>query len=190
MPLKKCSKFKSTIIIITALLLFLEGALFYRLALKIIYPIKYEEFVEEASLKYGIERVFIYAVIKVESGFDKDAVSSKKANGLMQITTPTAEYIAKLKGVKNYDLFDAKTNIDFGVFYMRYLFDRFGDIKTTFIAYNAGEGRVREWLNDKTYSVDGVILKSIPYEETKEYLVKIEKAIKNYKKLYPYLLDK
>ena len=155
-----------------------------------VYPVKYEKEVISASLNNGIDKTVVFAVIKVESGFNERAVSDKGAVGLMQITPKTAEYIAALKGISDYDLFLPKTNIDFGVFYIKYLLNKFGNIKTALIAYNAGEGNVLSWLKDEKYSFDGVTLKAVPFKESGEYIAKIEKTIKKYRKLYPYLLDK
>ena len=151
---------------------------------KVIYPKKYQNLVESVGEKYGVDPLFIYSIIKVESGFNKDAVSSKGAVGLMQITPSTAEYIAKLKGVKTYDLFNVETNVEFGTFYLRYLIDRFEVLETAIVSYNAGETRVSSWLKDSALSTDGKRLNFVPYKESREYLEKVFKAYDKYKKLY------
>jgi soluble lytic murein transglycosylase len=51
-------------------------------------------------------------------------------------------------------------------------------------AYNAGEGTVREWLKNEAYSSDGVILRNVPYAETKGYMKKIKKYYTIYRKIY------
>ncbi|MBR2614596.1 MAG: lytic transglycosylase domain-containing protein [Clostridia bacterium] len=151
---------------------------------RVIYPKKYQNFAESVGEKYGVDPLFIYSIIKVESGFKKDAVSSKGAVGLMQITPSTAEYIAFSKGVKTYDLFNVETNIDFGVFYLKYLIDRFEVLETAIVSYNAGETRVSAWLKDSALSLDGKRLNYVPYKESREYLEKVLKAYDKYKKLY------
>lgn len=82
----------------------------------------------------------IFAVIRTESNFRERAESGAGAKGLMQITDRTAEYIASSRGIEAYDLFCAEDNLDFGCWYLRYLFDRFPDERTALAAYNAGEG--------------------------------------------------
>ena len=157
---------------------------------KFFYPLKYKDEIIAYADYYGLDRALIFSVVKTESGFDKNAVSDRGAKGLMQLTDSTSEYVAAKKGETDYDIFEPKTNVDFGCFYLRYLFLQFADIETALCAYNAGEGRVREWLNDEEYSHDGTTLDKIPFEETENYLKKIKETLFKYKKLYGKLLDK
>ncbi len=156
----------------------------------VFYPIHFsDEIISEAN-KNGLESELVFAVVKVESSFSAGAVSNKGAVGLMQITPKTGEYIAQMLGEREYDLSDAKTNIRFGCFYIRYLLDRFADIETAMVAYNAGESKVREWLKNPEYSQNGKTLCIIPYKESREYVEKITKTFGIYKKLYGNILDK
>lgn len=149
-----------------------------------IYPLKFQAEVNEFSEKFSIDKALIYAVIKVESSFNENAKSVKGAKGLMQITDSTAEFIANKTGVKEYDLFNAKTSIGFGCWYLRYLMNKFSSLTSALCAYNAGEGNVYAWLNDKNYSLDGENLVKIPFNETREYVNKIEKAYDKYRKIH------
>lgn len=157
---------------------------------KYFYPLKYKDEIISSADYYGLDRALIFSVVKTESGFNSKAVSDKGAKGLMQLTDATAEYIAVKKGETEYDVFEPRVNVDFGCFYLRYLFLQFADIETALCAYNAGEGRVRKWLNDQRYSADGVSLDKIPFTETENYLKKIKESLVKYKKLYGKLLDK
>lgn len=182
---------KTAVIIVAVLCLSL---LIYGSAIAVqkifIYPIKYKEQVLTVSKEYNLDPALIFAVIKTESGFNEKAVSVKGAVGLMQITPKTAEYIAKKREIAKYDLYDPKTNIEFGTYYIRYLLDRFTGQKEAMAAYNAGEGTVKSWLKDERYSQDGKTLKDVPYKETERYIQKIGKSLERYKKLYQKLLDK
>ncbi len=155
-----------------------------------LYPITYKEEVLEFSDKYGVDKYLVFAVIKVESGFDKNANSDKNAKGLMQITEKTARYIADNLKIEEFDLFDAKTNVEFGCWYLKYLINKFTDIDTAICAYNAGEGNVNKWLSNTQYSDDKIRLQNIPFGETREYLKKIRKTFSKYQKIYENLLDK
>ena len=53
-----------------------------------------------------------------------------------------------------------------------------------YTAYNAGRGTVNGWLSDSKYSEDGKTLTYIPYEETKNYVDKVNTYYKIYKFLY------
>ena len=154
------------------------------------YPLKFKEEVFSASERFGVDKSLIFATAQVESNFNKHAVSNKGAIGVMQIKPSTAEFIAQKLEVEDYDLFDAKTNIDFGAWYLSYLILRFKNVDTAVCAYNAGETIVRKWLNNKEYSIDKTTLFKIPYPETSAYLKKIKKSSKKYQKLYVHILDK
>lgn len=93
--------------------------------------------IDQTADRHQIDPALVRAVIRVESGFDSRAVSSKGAEGLMQLIPATAERF----GVA--DPFDSRQNIEGGVSYLRYLLDRFnGSVPLSLAAYNAGENRV------------------------------------------------
>ena len=68
------------------------------------YPREYSEYVEKWAKEYGVPEYIVYSVIKAESDFDPDTVSSADAVGLMQIraaeSSNTFEYIAGMVGDK------------------------------------------------------------------------------------------
>ena len=154
-------------------------------------PKEYAPFVEKYSAEYGVPEDMIYAVIKTESSFDSSAVSNKGAVGLMQMLPETFEWLTKdiLRDHLGAGmLYDPETNIKYGTYYLSRLYNRFGDWDTALAAYNGGEGNVSEWLADSRYSTDGqkLIIDNIPKEfnETKNYVKKVNKALEKYKTLY------
>ena len=157
---------------------------------KYIYPLKYAQFVYEYADEYGLEKALVFSVIKVESSFNEKATSKKNAIGLMQIKIPTAKFIAVELGKASYDLYDAKTNINFGCYYIQYLYKKFNNMDTALVAYNAGETTVRGWLKDERYSKDRESLYNIPYKESQEYLLKVKQSFVKYQKLYKNFVDK
>ena len=92
---------------------------------KYFYPLKYKEEIFYYADYYGLDRALIFALVKTESGFDKDAISKANAFGLMQITENTANFIAKNLGQTSFNLFIPETNINFGCYYLRYLINKF-----------------------------------------------------------------
>lgn len=156
---------------------------------KTLYPTKYSEFVETYCEKYNLEKSFIYAVIKCESDFDKDAVSSVNAKGLMQLMPDTFDWL-KMR-LKEPDLsedmmFDPETSIRFGCYLYRYLIDDFGDVEVAVAAYHAGLGNAAKWLKNKEYSDDGKTLKKIPFPSTEQYVYKVMKTKQIYENLYDF----
>lgn len=131
-----------------------------------------EPFILEYSEKYQLDKDLVYAVIECESGFEADAVSKAGACGLMQLMPKTFLWITDTEEGE-LDIFDPETNIAAGCKYLKYLYGRFDNLETILAAYNAGEGKVSEWLRNPEYSDDGKNLKIIPYPETSMYVQKV-----------------
>ena len=158
------------------------------------YPVAYAEQIETWSRVLALDPYYVLAIMRCESSFDPEAVSSAGAIGLMQIMPDTGEWIAhKLELDDVYDqdqLYDPDTNIHFGCWYLSFLTDRFkGDRKQMTAAYNAGHGAVENWLEDPRYAENGE-LTMIPYESTAVYYERVERAYENYRRLYPELFSR
>lgn len=149
---------------------------------QIYYPTKYSSQIALASSEYSVGEALIYALINVESSFDKNAVSPKGAKGLMQLMPSTASSIAAVldEPFLEEDLFDEETNIRYGTYYIHILLAQF-DFDEAICAYNAGPSKVRSWLKNPDYSCDGEHLDRIPYPETERYLQKVKKNFSYYK---------
>jgi soluble lytic murein transglycosylase len=151
------------------------------------YPLKYLEAVKHYSGMYGLDPLLVMSVIRVESMFRPDAVSSKNAIGLMQVTKGTGRWAAEKLGLKDYTdekLFEPDTNIHIGCWYLASLYREFGDTDLVLAAYNAGSGSVSRWLSDARYSKTGETLDSIPFGETERYVKKVKDSIRIYNRLY------
>ncbi len=174
------------ILIAVFLLYFLVGD-GKKIILKRIYPIEYQEYVEQYADEYGLDRYLVYSVIKVESNFDPHAYSNAKAKGLMQLMDKTAEECNAKAGfgytIPN-DLYDPEKNIRMGCYYLSTLMDSYGNMELAITAYNGGTGNVNKWLSDAALSDGEGGLSDIPYAETKEYVQKVKKTYDAYNKLY------
>ena len=164
--------------IIIVLLAFIKYFEIDRYMLRRLYPKTYSEYVEMASEKYDVAEDLIFAIIKNESNFKNSISSNKGAQGLMQLMDDTANWIAPQVPIENFNVFRIKEpelNIQLGCWYLSYLEQQFdGDLTLIVAAYNAGSGNINKWLSDESYSKDGKTLTSIPYRETKEYVIKIK----------------
>lgn len=156
-------------------------------ALKNIYKTEYLSIINNECTVYNLSPIEILSVIKAESNFKPDAVSSKGAIGLMQITLETANWCAGKIGMSNLDtsdLYVPEINIKIGTYYYAYLLDKYNDKNTAIAAYNAGMGNVGKWLQNSLYSTDGSKITDTPFKETNRYITKINNNIKIYKLLY------
>jgi len=96
-----------------------------------------EKQIQRASLEHKIDPLLIKAIIKTESNFNRFAVSSHGAQGLMQLMPDTA------KDLQVTDPFDVYQNISGGTRYLRNLLDNYsGNLQLSLAAYNAGPGLV------------------------------------------------
>lgn len=155
-----------------------------------LFPLRYTEIIRNEAAVQGVDAYLVTALIKAESNFKANAVSQAEAKGVMQLTDDTALFCAEKTGItlNENDIYSPEINIKLGVYYLARLLELFGGNEELAIAaYNAGEGRVREWLGDPTYSTDGESLDTIPYDETKNHVEKIALYKKIYKALYPNL---
>lgn len=148
--------------------------------------INYASIIEKYSDEYDVPQELVFAVIKVESGFDPTAKSSVGALGLMQMMPSTFEWLTGKEHLCEYlsvdRLIDPEVSIRYGTYYLKYLYEKFGTWDTVLAAYNGGEGNVTIWLSDPQYSDGEGNLTYIPFEETRNYVKKVNDAISNYKK--------
>ena len=152
------------------------------------FPIKYNKYVDKYSMKYGVDPFLVYAMIKAESGFDSDAVSHKKAIGLMQIIEKTGFWAAEEIGMQGFsveELYNPEVNIHIGCWYLDNLMKEFnGNLDLVIAAYNGGSGNVKKWINNKQIDENNVLIDNIPFGETKRYVKRVKLYTKIYKKLY------
>lgn len=147
---------------------------------------KYIDIVFEMSEKYDVDGALILSIIKNESDFNKDAVSKKKAVGLMQLMENTAKSVADENGIiyNKSLLLDPRVNIELGTFYLKYLIEKFQNVDLAIIAYNAGEGNVVKWLENEKYSLNNQTIDTIPFAETEVYFNKVKKYRDGYSTYY------
>ena len=153
--------------------------------LKKIYPKTYEEYVEKYAKEYNVDPLLVFSIIKAESNFKKDAKSTSKAKGLMQIMDSTAKEIAKKNNIELTDenILDPEINIEIGTIYLSQLIEKYNSVELAIAAYNAGHGNVDKWISQDTLKEDGTDAENIPFKETNMYVRKVMRDWKIYKSI-------
>jgi soluble lytic murein transglycosylase len=156
--------------------------------LRLTYPTAFRELVEEAARDRNLSPALVWAVIRQESRFKADARSPVGARGLMQIMPKTGARIAGELGASDFapeQLADPRTNVRFGVHYLRTLHDRYDDRSAlAFAAYNAGEEAVDRWIRTLGDAPTEVFIEEIPYSETRKYVKEVSKNLALYGLIY------
>lgn len=142
----------------------------------LLYPRPFDAEVTAAARLAQLAPEIVYGVIRQESLYRIDAVSSAGARGLMQLEPDTARRTARAWSrpvPKLTDLFDPSTNLSLGAARLRMLLDRFdGQIPVALAGYNAGPNAVSRWLPAEPIDAD-IWIENIPYNETRGYVQRI-----------------
>src|ERR1700712_3020012 len=161
---------------------------FHHAVREIALPLRHEDIIRQQAHDKDLDPALIAGVIYAESHFIDGRTSSAGAEGLMQLTPATAEYIAHKSGGTAFrvsDLGTPQVNIAYGAFYLRYLMGRYGgDVPLVLAASHAGEGNVDKWIaqaraKDKALNID-----AIPFGETRSYVAKVLDARRQYRTQY------
>ena len=142
----------------------------------LLYPQPFAREVRAAAELSKLPRELIYSVMRQESLYRIDAVSSAGARGLLQMMPDTARRTARaFKQPKPSDdaLFDPNVAIVLGAAHLREVLDRFGgQTIAALAAYNAGPNAAARWIPPQPVEAD-VWIENIPYNETRTYVQRI-----------------
>ncbi|MEJ0015973.1 MAG: lytic transglycosylase domain-containing protein [Acetobacteraceae bacterium] len=129
-----------------------------------------------------VDAAVALGLIRQESSFDIGAVSSSGARGLMQLMPFTAQAVARQIGTATSQPMltsDPAHNMRLGTAYLREMLDRFGNsLPLAVAAYNAGPGRVDQWLPENGDPRVGPVdmidwIELIPFNETRNYVQRV-----------------
>jgi soluble lytic murein transglycosylase len=142
------------------------------------YPLHYSAIVRGHASNYHLDPALLAAVIEAESKFNPNAHSRAGAVGLMQLTPSTAKGIAVYTGGHDFrlsDLTNPEINVRYGAWYLRHLLSRYGNERLALAAYNAGEENVDSWQKAHV---------GIQFSETRDYVKRVERLKKIYRRTY------
>jgi hypothetical protein len=152
------------------------------------FPLLYADLLaDEVGKNQKLDPMLAHALIKQESRYQPEIVSKVGAIGLMQLMPYTARSISRELGLKSPnidDLMSPGLNIKLGVKYMEELLGRFdNNMVFTLASYNAGPMAVKHWTKSKVSDMD-LFIEEIPYNETRNYVMKVLENYWIYKKVY------
>lgn len=156
------------------------------------YPQAYSDRVDTYAKKFNVSPSLVFAIMRAESQFNKEALSPVGAQGLMQIMPYTAAQIFQLLEEKRNDntttqqnLFLPDVNIRLGTRYLSRLQKKLqGQIPLVAAAYNAGPHRVLSWLSTFGNLDMDEFIEHVPFVETRNYIKKVIRNYAVYNELY------
>ena len=144
---------------------------------------QYDRLIGDMSQKHGLDPLLLKSLVWRESAFQPDKVGTRGERGLMQVMEPAARDWSKAEHIESFtptDLFDPKTNLEAGAWYLRKALERWKEkdkpVVFALAEYNAGRTRVDRWvaetnLADKANSDD--LLGAIDFPSTRKYIEEV-----------------
>ena len=152
---------------------------------------QYDEAIREVAEKQGIEPELVKAIVWRESAFSPDKIGTSGERGLMQVSEAAAGDWAKAAKLEIFvpsDLFDSRTNLEAGAWYLRRALDHWkskeSPLPFALAEYNAGRTRVDRWIAatsmaDQANADD--LLGAIEFPTTRRYLEEVTRRMHFYR---------
>lgn len=152
------------------------------------FPEAYRDLFMHWGRETRVDPYLLMGIARRESAYNPDALSPAGARGLMQIMPGTATQLSRQLGIADpgpYGVLDPALNVRMGSTYIRNMLDRYrGNRLAAAAAYNAGPGRVDNWLADAPEEFD-LFVESIPFRETRDYV----QAVLSYRVIFESLAN-
>lgn len=159
---------------------------------RLTHPLDYRDTIGQASRLHRMDPYLLSAVIYEESKFQARSTSRRGARGLMQVMPETGRWVAGKIGLKNYDdeaLYNPQVNIEIGSWYLKFLQKTYRNDSLALAAYNAGLKNVDRWVKKSPSKSPEDVAKSIPFKETREFVIRVKRSHRAYRQLYPEAFD-
>lgn len=140
----------------------------------------YKTLISDAAEKRGLDPLLVKAMVWRESAFDPTKTGTSGERGLMQVGEAAAQDWAKAEKIETFvktDLFDAKTNLDVGTWYLKKALDRWKakekPVPFALAEYNAGRSRVDRWIESTGRGEEATaddLLRAMDFPSTRKYI--------------------
>jgi len=155
--------------------------------LQVAYPLAYSELLDRVAKANGLDPLFVAAMVRQESFWDRNAGSHAGALGLTQVIPPTGEAIAESLGHPDFkpdDLFRPAVSLEFGAYYLAGQLERWGDPYRALAGYNAGPGNVMRWNEQVDGPSPADWVAAVDITETKGYVVYVMEHYAHYRQAW------
>ena len=152
------------------------------------YPLPYRDIIFDEAAKREVDPFLVAALMRQESAFEVEIVSSAGAIGLMQVMPATGRELARREGPRPFSAASLKVadvNLHLGSRYLAQMLARYdGQLPLVLSAYNAGPSRANRWRRLPEASDLQRFTERIPYFETRNYVKSVERNLRIYRWLY------
>jgi len=151
------------------------------------YPRAFQDMVEPQAATMGMPDLFVYAIMRKESSFLPDVVSSSDARGLLQLIPGTGQEVAKHLGEPFFvdELFEPEVNVRLGTAYLGGLYKRFAEqIALAAGAYNAGSHAMMRWCDQWGTRPLDEFVELVTFDQAREYIKRVLAIYARYRFLY------
>ena len=140
----------------------------------------YDAMIADAARKHGLDPLLVKAMVWRESAFDPSKVGTSGERGLMQVGEAAAQDWATAEKIETFvptDLFDAKTNLEVGTWYLKKALERWkakaNPVPFALAEYNAGRVRVDRWIAETERGEQAGaehLMRAIDFPTTRKYI--------------------
>ena len=140
----------------------------------------YDGMIADAARKHGLDPLLVRAVVWRESAFSPTKIGTSGERGLMQVGEAAAQDWAAAEKIETFvptDLFDAKTNLEAGTWYLKKALERWklkaDPVPFALAEYNAGHGRVERWIAATERGEEaqaGNLMRVMDFPTTRKYI--------------------
>jgi soluble lytic murein transglycosylase len=151
------------------------------------FPRAYAPLVDRYGPPAGNPELYLYAIMRKESGFDPHDVSYADARGHLQMIPPTSARVAAKAGDPFYpdQLYDPEVNIRLGALYIGALYKKFGgEVPLAAGAYNAGPRAMTRWCAQHGTHPTDEFVELVAFAQTREYVKRVTSLYAKYRFLY------
>jgi soluble lytic murein transglycosylase len=155
-------------------------------AWRLVYPLVFEDLIEREASRAELDPMLVAGLIRQETAFQPEAVSPAGALGVMQLLPRTARLVARRLKLRysRARLLQPEYNLRLGTAYLADLTRRYGTLEAALAAYNAGEDHVAAWQGERSYEEPAEFVESIPFRETRDYVLLVIRNAGIYRRLY------